>query len=127
MILPPDPYVPGSSGLQVNGSGAPHLPFLSHAPPPADSYIQVETTPRDYQLNVRLPGFSRDGITLASKKRRVLHIVADRWDGDGGHFERRISFGYDADLVQVKAEFDGEMLRVVIPRRTPSSMGQCFG
>jgi hypothetical protein len=35
-----------------------------------------------------------------------------------GHFERRISFGYDADLSQVRAEFDGEHLRVFIPRRT---------
>jgi HSP20 family molecular chaperone IbpA len=36
-----------------------------------------------------------------------------------GHFERRISFGYDADLSQVRAEFDGEILRVIVPRRTP--------
>ena len=37
-----------------------------------------------------------------------------------GHFERRISFGYDADLSQVRAEFDGEILRVIVPRRTPA-------
>jgi HSP20 family molecular chaperone IbpA len=36
-----------------------------------------------------------------------------------GHFERRISFGYDADLSHVRAEFDGEILRVIVPRRTP--------
>ena len=34
-----------------------------------------------------------------------------------GHFERRISFGYDADLVQVRANFDGLMLRIMVPRR----------
>ena len=34
-----------------------------------------------------------------------------------GHFERRISFGYDADLTQVRAEFDGEYLRAFVPRR----------
>jgi HSP20 family molecular chaperone IbpA len=34
-----------------------------------------------------------------------------------GHFERRVSFGYDADLSQVRAEFDGDALRVTIPRR----------
>lgn len=34
-----------------------------------------------------------------------------------GHFERRVSFGYDAELAQVRAEFDGEMLRIVVPRR----------
>lgn len=37
-----------------------------------------------------------------------------------GHFERRISFGYDADLGHVRAEFDGEILRVIVPRRTPT-------
>ncbi|KAF8228876.1 hypothetical protein L208DRAFT_1289202, partial [Tricholoma matsutake] len=94
-------------------------PFLSHAPPPADSWIEVETTTGEYRLNVRLPGFRRDGITLATKRRRILHVVADSWENGGGHFERRISFGYDADLVQVRAEFDGEMLRVSIPRRLP--------
>lgn len=74
--------------------------------------------------------------TLATKRRRILHVVADSWpDSDpsplgssssngepstprtGGHFERRISFGYDADLVGVRAEFDGDMLRIVVPRR----------
>ncbi len=59
--------------------------------------------------------------TLATKRRRILHVVADSWDAGGGHFERRISFGYDADLVQVRAEFDGEMLRVIVPRRAPGS------
>jgi len=72
---------------------------------------------------------------LATKRRRILHVVADRWEdgastaGGGGssnagapstgagHFERRIAFGYDADLVQVRAEFDGVMLKITIPRR----------
>lgn len=35
-----------------------------------------------------------------------------------GHFEQRISFGYDALLAQVRAEFDGEHLQVIVPRRT---------
>ncbi|KAG6866370.1 hypothetical protein C0991_005291 [Blastosporella zonata] len=94
-------------------------PFLSHLPPPPDSWIEVETSAHEYRLVVRLPGFRRDGITLATKRRRVLHVVADSWEGGGGHFERRISFGYDADLIQVRAEFDGEMLRISIPRRLP--------
>ncbi|KAJ7495847.1 hypothetical protein B0H11DRAFT_1716419 [Mycena galericulata] len=103
-------------------SGASYEPFLSHAPPPVDSWIEVETTPGEYRLIVRLPGFKRDGITLATKKRRILHVVADSWENGGGHFERRISFGYDADLAQVRAEFDGELLRVIIPRRLPPGM-----
>lgn len=36
-----------------------------------------------------------------------------------GLFERRISFGYDADLAQVRADFDGLMLHIMVPRRTP--------
>jgi hypothetical protein len=56
--------------------------------------------------------------TLAMRRRRVLHVVADNWSDGGGHFERRISFGYDADLANVRAEFDGEILRIIVPRRT---------
>lgn len=40
----------------------PYAPFLSHMPPPADSWIEVETTPLEYRLNIRLPGFKRDGM-----------------------------------------------------------------
>lgn len=40
----------------------PYAPFLSHMPPPADSWIEVETTPAEYRLNIRLPGFKRDGM-----------------------------------------------------------------
>ncbi|KAJ7347041.1 hypothetical protein DFH08DRAFT_700730 [Mycena albidolilacea] len=130
----------GGSGASGSGSGAsgtrgraPYEPFLNHAPPPVDSWIEVETTQGEYRLIVRLPGFKRDGITLATKKRRILHLVADSWDDSaataghargGGHFERRISFGYDADLAQVRAEFDGEILRVIIPRK---AMGMGMG
>ncbi|KAJ7045890.1 hypothetical protein C8F04DRAFT_939727 [Mycena alexandri] len=111
-----------SSAATMRSPGASYEPFLSHAPPPVDSWIEVETTQVEYRLIVRLPGFKRDGITLATKKRRILHVVADSWEEGGGHFERRISFGYDADLAQVRAEFDGELLRIIIPRRMPPSM-----
>lgn len=40
----------------------PYATFLSHAPPPADSWLEVETKPSEYRLNVRLPGFQRDGM-----------------------------------------------------------------
>ncbi|KAI0032102.1 hypothetical protein K488DRAFT_29414, partial [Vararia minispora EC-137] len=94
-----------------------HESFLSDAAPPPECWIAVETSPSEYNLIVRLPGFRRDAITLATRRRRVLHLVADSWEAGGGHFERRISFGYDADLNQVRAEFDGELLRVIVPRR----------
>ncbi|EPT04573.1 hypothetical protein FOMPIDRAFT_1113544 [Fomitopsis schrenkii] len=95
----------------------PYEPFLAHEPPSNDAWISVETVQREYRLLVRLPGFRRDAITLSTRKRRILHVVADSWEPNGGHFERRISFGYDADLGQVRAEFDGEFLRVIVPRR----------
>ncbi|EAU91448.2 hypothetical protein CC1G_01937 [Coprinopsis cinerea okayama7 len=121
-FLPPEPPrilenepTPSESANRVP---APYEFFLnSRGPPPADSWLEIETLHTEYRLFARLPGFSREGITLATKRRRILHLVADKWDNGGGHFERRISFGYDADLVQVRAEFDGEMLRVTIPRR----------
>jgi len=79
----------------------------------------VETLQHEYKLHVRLPGFTREGITLATKKRRILHVVANKWENGGGFFERRISFGYDADLAQVRADFDGLMLHIIVPRRIP--------
>ncbi|KDR75142.1 hypothetical protein GALMADRAFT_38480, partial [Galerina marginata CBS 339.88] len=90
--------------------------FLNSAPA-VGSTIEVYTLQHEYQLHVNLPGFSWSGITLATKRRRILHVVADRWDNGGGHFERRVSFGYDADLAQVKADFNGDLLRITIPRR----------
>ncbi|KAK1225952.1 hypothetical protein PQX77_011084 [Marasmius sp. AFHP31] len=96
-----------------------YAPFLSPLPPPPERcWVEVETTPREYKLKIRLEGSKRDGITLATRRRRILHVVADSWDTEGGgHFEIRISFGYDADLVGVRVEFDGEWLGVSVPRR----------
>jgi len=55
-----------AGGLQRSSSRASqppaYAPFLSNAPPPADSWIEVETTGAEYRLNVRLPGFKRDGM-----------------------------------------------------------------
>lgn len=69
---------------------APYEAFLgggvggTNAQPPPDSWIQIESLMGEYRLYVRLPGFTREGITLATKRRRILHLVADRWDRDGG-------------------------------------------
>lgn len=43
-------------------SRAPHEPFLSDAPPPPDSWIAVETSPVEYRIVARLPGFRRDAM-----------------------------------------------------------------
>ena len=140
---PPDPPVilPTENNTITSPSSfrsqAPYFPFLSHAPSPENSWIEVETLQHEYKLHVRLPGFTQEGITLATRRRRILHVVADKWENGGGkwllyqgkvsnssmrsfitgHFERRVSFGYDADLAHVRADFDGLMLCIMVPRR----------
>ena len=99
----------------------PSLPFLERRPAPPETDLVIETERTKYVLITRLPGFSLDCITLATKQHRqhrTLHIVADKWDTEsGGHFERRITFpDKECDLKNVKAEFDGNTLRVYVPR-----------
>ena len=87
---------------------------------------------------------SRGGIDIndllismvSTRKKRTLHIAADSWAPGGGkvhfihhrkdfdtyyfftgHFEKRVTFDYDADLTRVRAEFDGEYLRIIVPRK----------
>ena len=87
---PPDPPVilPAENSTIMSQSSfrsqAPYFPFLSHAPSPENSWIEVETLQHEYKLHVRLPGFTQDGITLATKRRRILHVVADKWEDGGG-------------------------------------------
>ncbi|KAJ1019403.1 hypothetical protein NDA16_004520 [Ustilago loliicola] len=103
------------------------LPFLERRPAPPETDLVIETERTKYVLITRLPGFSLDCITLATKQHsqhRTLHIVADKWDTEGGgHFERRITFpDKECDLKNVKAEFDGNTLRVYVPRnRLPTN------
>ncbi|SPO22268.1 uncharacterized protein UTRI_00946 [Ustilago trichophora] len=104
----------------------PSLPFLERRPAPPETDLVIETERTRYTLITRLPGFSLDCITLATKQHkhhRTLHIVADKWDTEGGgHFERRITFpDKECDLKNVKAEFDGNTLKVYVPRRCAAS------
>jgi hypothetical protein len=57
-ILDPPPARPNS----FRRSYAPHEPFLCDAPPPPDSWLAVETSPIEYRLVARLPGFRRDAM-----------------------------------------------------------------
>jgi hypothetical protein len=115
-------------GITRSASQRPHERFLGKAglPPAPDSdtgYIAVSTHPSSYEIIVRLEGVSLNSITLSTRRRRVLHIAADCYadggesGGGGGHWERRISFGWDADLTAVRAEFDGRFLKVIVPRK----------
>ncbi|QRW23796.1 hypothetical protein RhiXN_10120 [Rhizoctonia solani] len=100
-------------------------PFLPHHAPRQPLEVRVEENAPgpgmeggSWVISVRLPGFAPDGITVGTRRGRVLMIVADNYnDDDGGHFERRISFGYDADMAAIRAEFNGDLLRVTVPRR----------
>lgn len=68
-ILDPPPAHSNS----VRRSRAPHEPFLSDAPPPPDSWIAVETSPVEYRLVVRLPGFRREAMCVIYFMLPVAH------------------------------------------------------
>lgn len=105
----------------VSPLSPPSVPFLDHRQAPASTNLTIETTAERYVVNVRLPNFSLEHITLATKHHRTLHIVADNFHADGGHVERRVTFHNDALMRQVQAEFDGELLKVIVPRRITTS------
>ncbi|GAC96828.1 hypothetical protein PHSY_004412 [Pseudozyma hubeiensis SY62] len=128
-----DDSLPQSSPMRARNSSCsistpispPSLPFLERRPAPPETDLVIETERHHYTLVTRLPGFSLDCITLVTKRHsqdRTLHIIADRWDAEGGgHFERRITFpDKECDLINVKAEFDGHTLRVRVPRKPAS-------
>jgi HSP20 family molecular chaperone IbpA len=101
----------------VSPLSPPSLPFLETRPAPSTDF-HIETHLNHYTLKTTLPGFGIDGITLATKHHRQLVIVADKWDEqNGGHFEKRINFGTDADLRSTSAKFDGTLLKITVPRR----------
>jgi hypothetical protein len=79
-ILDPPPAQSNS----VRRSRAPHEPFLSDAPAPPDSWIAVETSPVEYRLVVRLPGFRRDAMCviyfmLPVAHSRLIKYVLEPW------------------------------------------------
>lgn len=126
--VPASPQPSASKSQRVVGNvGTPYdvsplspssLPFLDSRPAPPSTDFHIETHTTHYTLKTKLPGFGIDGITLATKHHRQLVIVADKWDeNNGGHFERRVTFGDDADLRSTRANFDGTLLKITVPRR----------
>ncbi len=61
-LPPPAPPTVLTPPLLGENAEVAHEPFLSHAPPPHNSYLAVETSPREYSLVARLPGFRRDSM-----------------------------------------------------------------
>jgi HSP20 family molecular chaperone IbpA len=137
---PPPPTNPTSYYPHISSSNScPYIPFLSSSDAPPDCEIDIQAHSNLYYILVNLPGFSSQDITLATKRRRILHLVADKWGEGGGlllfsrpfllslihlpgHFEKKIVFGYDADLTRVRAEFNGDLLTITIPRRATSDL-----
>ncbi|WFD23972.1 hypothetical protein MEQU1_002667 [Malassezia equina] len=85
---------------------------------PKDQRVTISTTPDVYAVTISIPGVSIDGLTLAMKgpHRRTLHVMANRWDSDE-HFERRITFGPDADMSSIRARFEDGHLYVDVLRK----------
>ena len=116
-LSPPNGSAPGVNGSPTRESEA---VVSRHSPS-----VGVNTTPSAYTLSIHLPSFHRDEITVSLRKHRVLHIVADRFltlsnvlhNTEDEHFEKRISFGYDADMRGVRAEYSDGVLRVIVPRK----------
>jgi HSP20 family molecular chaperone IbpA len=115
---------PSTGSVPPGGSGSPACePEAAVAK--KHPTVEVNTSPSAYTLSIHLPSFHRDEITVSLRKHRVLHIVADRFltlssvlhNSEDEHFEKRISFGYDADMRGVRADFSEGVLRVTVPRR----------
>ncbi|CAE6514409.1 unnamed protein product [Rhizoctonia solani] len=132
---PPDPphiHTPPSSP-----EARPYAyPFLPSYEPRGDARpsVNVDVHTDKYVLACRMPHFDHSSITVATRRGRLLVIAADRWDTldpvplsldpamipnppQPAHFERRVTFGWDADMTRIRAEFDGVTLHVTVPRR----------
>ncbi|PWN88108.1 hypothetical protein FA10DRAFT_154716 [Acaromyces ingoldii] len=107
-----------SSDYEVSPFSPPSLPFLDPRPAPSSTDLSIETYPHHYMLKTTLPGFELEAITLATQHHRQLLIVADKWDEEqGGHFERRVTFGSDVNLRGTRAQFDGNVLYIQVPKK----------
>ncbi|CEL58638.1 hypothetical protein RSOLAG1IB_08701 [Rhizoctonia solani AG-1 IB] len=134
---PPPPEPPHIHTPPSSPSARPYAyPFLPSCEPRGDAMpsVSAEVSPDKYVLSCRMPHFDHSSITVASRKGRSIVIAADRWGAvepfplsldptlipgppQPAHFERRVTFGWDADMTRVHASFDGVTLRVTVPRR----------
>ncbi|GAA5918732.1 hypothetical protein JCM1841_006266 [Sporobolomyces salmonicolor] len=104
--------------------------FLDHRPEPPGAKLSINRDdPFMVVLKVTLPGFSLDNITVAMRRGHKIHIVADSYGENGGHFEKLIHLGSDVSSVAPRAEFNGTDLNVYIQRRPsrPSSSASSSG
>ncbi|GAA5864901.1 hypothetical protein JCM3774_004266 [Rhodotorula dairenensis] len=113
----------GGEVYRPEGEGA-DTEFLDHrSEPPETSLLVDRSDPTQVLLRVTLPGFSLDNITVAMRRGKKVHIVADLYGENGGHYERLVFLGSDISSAAPRAEFDGTTLKIYIERRPsrPSS------
>lgn len=91
---------------------------LDPRPEPLGAKLAIERDdPSQIVIRVTLPGFSLDDITVAMRRGHKVHIVADKYGEEGGHFEKLISLGSDISSAAPRAEFNGTTLSVFIARK----------
>lgn len=96
--------------------------FLDPRPDPLGVELSISRDdPSHIIIRVSLPGFELTNITVAMRRGRRVHIVADKWGDGGGHFEKLISLGPDVSSSTPRAEFNGTILLVYIARRLSQS------
>lgn len=91
---------------------------------PVDQRMMITTRPSYYSLSILMPGFPLDGITMTitGPYGRTLHIMANRWKADRcDSYERRITFGWDVQLSDIRAHFDDGYLKIEVPRKASAS------
>ncbi|CAE6462685.1 unnamed protein product [Rhizoctonia solani] len=134
---PPAPDPPHVHTPPSSPEATPYAyPFLPSFEPRGDARpsVSVDVLQDKYMVACRMPHFDHSSITVATRRGRLLVIAADRWDSiepaplsldpalipnppQPAHFERRVTFGWDADMTRIRAEFDGVTLHVTVPRR----------
>ncbi|KAK4049819.1 hypothetical protein OIV83_003875 [Microbotryomycetes sp. JL201] len=111
----PEVYKPVDEGLE----------FLDPRPEPQGAHLSIHRDdPRHILIKVMLPGFSIENITVAMRRERKVHIVADSYGENGGHFEKLVSLGTEVSSAAPRAEFDGSELCVFIRRKSLPSSSQ---
>ncbi|KAK4050219.1 hypothetical protein OIO90_005201 [Microbotryomycetes sp. JL221] len=95
------------------------LEFLDPRPEPPGVKLSIHRDDLKHVIiKVQLPGFSVENITVAMRRGHKVHIVADSYGEQGGHFEKLVSLGTDVSSAAPRAEFNGSELNVFIKRRT---------
>lgn len=81
----------------------------------SEGRIAVKVTRRHYDIMAWLPGFSVDNITISTKVKGSISIVANRWD-TADHATWDIKLGGEADMGSIRARFERGELHVLVSR-----------